>query len=168
MTPQSCLHQLRAWWTTAKESILCFCGLWLGFCVFVTASSGVPTNLPFKGLLHRDASPKPTISGGSPNANNPAKFRQGFLPLLDPAVISVLITQIKGKGCLRFLWRGWSTGQSCPEQHTQLYWSLIPTAGTLQECLEPTPESNRTKDHHMHPGLSTHREFFPIPLSCLQ
>lgn len=51
MTPQSCLHQLRGCWTTAQEGTLCFCGLWLGFCVFATASSGGANKPP----LHRAA-----------------------------------------------------------------------------------------------------------------
>lgn len=151
-------------------------GLWLGFCVFATAALGVPTNPPFKGLRHRDASPKSTVSGGSPNANNPAKFRQGFLPLLGPAVISALITQIKRKGCLRFLWLGWSEQPSSAlcwvnipisSTHSFTAHSSILTVRTLQECLEPTPESNRTTSPS-HTSRAQHIHGIFSPFLCSQ
>lgn len=167
MTPQSCSGAGGPW---LKKALYAFVAFGWGFVCLPQPALGLPRNIPFMGL---NASPKPTMSGGSPNANHPAKFRQGFLPLLDSAEISLLITQIKGRECLRFLWLAWSTGQSSPAVLCAGWTPRCPSthsfpAETLWECLEPTPESNRTKGAS-HACKAQHtRNFPPIPLLCSQ
>lgn len=169
MTPQSCLHWLRGWWTTAKEGTLCFCGLWLGFCVFATASSEGANKAPLHRAAAQGCLSQAHDVRGQPECQQSCQIQTGLSTFAGSSCHLCPHHADQRERVLEVLGARVRAAQQCfvlrehPDVQARTASLLahpLPLQELLRTALNPLLRATGPKDHRMHPGLSTHTEFF--------
>lgn len=152
--------------------LLCVCHSQLWGCQQTFPSRGCCTGMPLPSPWHQGAAQMPT---------NPCQIQTGISTFAGSSchlcphhtdqrerVLEVLVVWLEhgSEQPPAVLCAGWTSPWS--STHSLTGHSSTPTAGTPQECLEPTPESNRTKGpSHTSRAQHTHTEFFPHSFAVL-